>query len=104
MGPSSQSPDAREIRLAVQRRNGHLADAYGDAVVVARAILVVHRRLRRGPVPRQLEPEGRAAAAGAEEPDRAVVRLDDLPRDCEAEPGAGDAGLAGLAPEELRED
>ena len=43
-------------------------------------------------------------AGSLSKPMRAAVRLDDLPRDREAETGAGDARCAGITAEELRED
>src|SRR4051794_31748104 len=53
---------------------------------------------------RQLEPEVRAFAGFALEADAAAVRLDDVTRDGEAEPRAGDAALAGVGAEEPREE
>src|SRR5881397_2127556 len=53
---------------------------------------------------RELEPEARAGAGIARESDAAAVGLDDAARDREAETGAGEAALARLGPEELRED
>src|SRR5919197_3017690 len=51
------------------------------------------------------DPERRAASFLALEPDLAAVRLDDLSRQDEAEPGAGDAALSPhIAAEELGEE
>src|SRR5262249_44463196 len=74
---------------------------YGIGAVVANGALASLTGSGRR---RQLEPERRAFFRDAREADPAAVGLDDLARDREPQPHAGDAAGARLAAEELRED